>query len=137
MRGLEAIVGPPYGLWSALRMGGTGYPRMVLDDAPGPLLAAIDRLEDRRSCSLEVRPKGLLMRCRQRLETLALPISWDQLERITLSAPGRTGHGRLSVHLAATSPIVLLVPRDHWVSVSRNLSRHLPQGRFKTLPAFL
>lgn len=131
-REVERLCGRPFGLWTAFRMGGTGTARMRLAEASGALMAPFDREEDLRYCSIEVRQGGLLLRCRSRLETMGLPLSWDLIGSVELAAPGSDGSGRLTISGNAGEHVVMQVGRDHWGTVCRLLRRTVPEGRFRT-----
>lgn len=131
-RKVEQVCGRPFSLCAALRMGGTGTARMRLSEASGTLMAPFDREEDRRYLSIEVRQDGLLLRCRSRLETMGLPISWTTIASVELAAPGPDGSGMLSIVGSDGGTVVMHVGRDHWGSVCRLLRRTVPEGRFRT-----
>ena len=132
-RTVEGLCGKPLGLLEMIRRGGAGTPRMFLVQASKDLLAPFDRMEDRRYCSLEVRSKGILVRCRSRLETMGLPIPYSHISEVVLGTPGALEHGALELRMADGMALVLHVSRDHWTSVAHLLRRSLPEGTFRTL----
>lgn len=132
-RALRLASGDPIGLWEAIRCGGRGTARMVLSEASGTWMDPFDRLEDRRTCSLELRKGGLVLRCRSRLETMALPCGTADITQVTLGAPAADGMGRLHIVLRA-GEVVLLVQREHWGAVARLLRHAIPGPRFRSSP---
>lgn len=134
-RAVEAACGRPFGFWAGVRRGGVGSARFRLIDGPAALLEAIDREEDRGYCSLEVRPAGMLIRFRSRLETLAVPIGYPALAEVVLGSPG-TGRGApLRIALASGERLLFAVHREQWGALRRLLAGALPAGRFKTSAA--
>jgi hypothetical protein len=132
-RALRLASGEPIGLWEAIRCGGRGTARLILTEASGTWMEPFDRAEDRRTCSLELRRGGMVLRCRSRLETMALPLRAEHIVEITLGAPASDGMGMLRmVHLAGH--VVLLVPREHWGAVARLLRHAIPDPRFRSTP---
>lgn len=132
-RKVEQRCGKPYGLWEMILRGGAGTPRLSLVEASHGLLEPIDRLEDLRFCSIEIRDGGLLLRCRSRLETLGLPLANADLRDLSLAAPGNKPFGVLQLRTVANVVVVLHVHREHWGTVSKMLRKAFPDGRFKTL----
>lgn len=96
---VEAICGGPLPFWKTLRTGGTGSPRLILNDGPEALLALIDRAEDRRFVQIEIRENGLLVRIRQRLETIGIPLSWAMIGNLQNGPRSAVGGPELSVSL--------------------------------------
>lgn len=131
-RKVEAACGKGIGLWEAIRMGGAGSPRMVLIAASHGLMDPFDRMEDRRTCSIELRKGGLLLHCRSRLETMGLPIGESALVEIILQVPGRDPHGELFIGLMNGSSLRLEVPKEHWGTLSRLLRKGIPDGRYRS-----
>lgn len=134
-RAVEGICGRPYSFWEGVRLGGTGSYRFQLLDAPASILARIDRAEDRRFCSMEVRPGGLLIRLKDRLETLAVPFAWTDLVRVQLGSPGSDRLSPLQIVRASGDRLVFGVGREQWGSMDRLLRRSLPADRYRTSAA--
>jgi hypothetical protein len=90
---IAKLVGPSYSLWKRISMGGNGSPRLVIAAAT----EAIDKLlsvDNRtRFCNLELRPNGLIMSFRSRLETYAWVLPFSSLTMIR-----STGFLELSSH---------------------------------------
>lgn len=120
-RELEAICGPPFGFWAGVRRGGTGSARFRLEQGPTALLEAVDREEDRGYCSLEVRPGGLVIRFRSRLETLAVPIGQTELLEAVLGSPGGGPRAPLRLTLGSGERLVFSIHREQWGGMRRLL----------------
>jgi hypothetical protein len=134
-RAVDGICGKPFGFWEGVRRGGTGSYRFQLLDAPGSILARIDRDEDRRFCSLEVRQGGLLVRLKDRLETLAVPFAWTDLQRVQLGSPNAERLAPLQFLRATGERLVFGVRREQWGSMDRLLRGSLPPDRYRTTAA--
>jgi hypothetical protein len=104
-------------------------------DAPPAVLALIDRMEDRRFCSLEMRPNGLLVRMRNRLETLAVPLAWSNVGHITLGSPNEERLAPLRILASDGESLLFAVNRDQWGSLDRLLKRSVPTGLYRTSAA--
>lgn len=76
---INTLVGRAFHLIDRIKKGGTGSPRLVIATATqeiNELLAADNRI---RHCSLELRPKGLIMRFKSRLDTYAWVLPFSSL----------------------------------------------------------
>lgn len=134
-RALEAECGPPFGFWQGVRRGGVGSPRFELVDAPAALLEAVDRPDDRGFCSLEMRPRGLVVRFRSRLETLAVPAGWAPAPQVELGSPGAGLHAPLRLTLACGERLHFRLRREHWGTVNGLFRRLAPPGILKVTAA--
>jgi hypothetical protein len=132
---VEAECGPAFDLWTTIKRGGTGTSRFQLMDAPASVLTVIDRMEDRRFCSLEMRPNGLLVRMRNRLETLAVPLAWSNVGHITLGSPNEERLAPLRILASDGESLLFAVNRDQWGSLDRLLKRSVPTGLYRTSAA--
>jgi hypothetical protein len=134
-RSVEAECGPAFDLWATIKRGGTGTSRFQLMDAPASVLTVIDRMEDRRFCSLEMRPNGLLVRMRNRLETLAVPLAWSNVGHITLGSPNEERLAPLRILASDGESLLFAVNRDQWGSLDRLLKCSVPAGLYRTSAA--
>lgn len=130
-RALEAVCGPPFGFWQGIRRGGTGSGRFRLEQGPAALLEAVDRADDRGYCSLEVRPGGLVIRFRSRLETLAIPIAGQDLREAVLGSPGGTTRAPLLIALRSGEQLLFSIHREQWGALHRLLRDALPAERLR------
>lgn len=79
---INKLVGKSYSLWERIRMGGNGSPRLVIayaTEAIDKLLSVDNRT---RYCNIELRPKGLILSFRSRLETYACIMPYNNLTMI-------------------------------------------------------
>ena len=134
-RSVEAECGPAFDLWTTIKRGGTGTPRFQLMDAPASVLSVIDRMEDRRFCTLEMRPNGMLVRMRNRLETLAVPMAWSNVGHIILGSPNEERVAPLRIRASDGDSLLFAVNRDQWGSLDRLLKRSVPTGLYRTSAA--
>jgi hypothetical protein len=111
---VDAICGKPLPFWKTLRMGGTGSPRLILNDGPAALLALIDRAEDRRFAQIEIRANGLLVRVRQRLETIGIPLSWAMVHEMVLTPTSVAADPGLHVVMKSGAGLVFAVHTSLW-----------------------
>ncbi|MBX2979235.1 MAG: hypothetical protein KF905_08080 [Flavobacteriales bacterium] len=130
-RVVNATCGMPIGLWERLKLGGIGTARMDLLDAPGVLMADIDRAEDRRFCHIEFRSKGLIIRCRSRLETLGVPLPYVGSMNMKVREDGHGGQGALILTDHEGGIWAFRPHPDHWASTIALLNRHLPTDELK------
>jgi len=123
--------GQPFGLWEAIKRGGVGTARFSLVDGPDYLLELIDRTEDRGFCSLEVRKAGLVFRYRSRLETLATPIGYQEIQEAVLGSPGAGSHAPLLLKIATGERLLFSLRKEHWGYLRGLMERSMPEGRFR------
>lgn len=118
-RRIRLRCGPPIGFWRSIRSGGTGSPRLQLEDGPEDLLALVDRPEDRRFCNLERRSNGWLFRCRCFLETLAIPL--PDRELVGVQEQGQAGRCTYRFVLMNGEQLTVSVASEHQRAMSRLL----------------
>lgn len=78
-RQIESAVGKPYPLWERWRMGGNGSPKLPITSASVQIHNFLVLDNSRNTCNIELRPKGIILRFRARLETYALVIPYYKL----------------------------------------------------------
>ena len=78
-RRIDEAVGKPFKLVQRFKMGGTGSPRMTITKASVQInnLLALDG--NTNTCSIELRPDGIILMFRSLLETYALVIPYYKL----------------------------------------------------------
>lgn len=76
---MEEAVGKSYPLCKRIKLGGVGSRRMVIAACSGDIqrLLALDKYTN--YCNLEIRPKGIVVYFRSRLETYALAVPFAEL----------------------------------------------------------
>lgn len=76
---IESNVGAPYSFLSRLKMGGIGSEKMHIIDA-SPLIEGLLQYEDQPNyCNIELRPRGVLIRFKYRVETYGWAIPFGKL----------------------------------------------------------
>ncbi|MFN6176881.1 MAG: hypothetical protein ACK46G_05015 [Flavobacteriales bacterium] len=125
-RAVNSVCGEGIGFWTSIRMGGTGSQRFELIDGPAELLEMVDRLEDRRFSSLELRQGGLLFRLRNRLEALAVPLAWNTIAEVKLSPVGPAISVDLHVRTKQGEHLHFRMAREQHVALDRLLRKGLP-----------
>jgi hypothetical protein len=125
-RAVNGICGEAYGFWTSIRMGGTGSQRFELIDGPVELLEQVDRMEDRRFSSVELRQSGLLFRFRNRLEALAAPLAWSTIAEVKLSTVGTTTSVDLHVRTKQGAHLHFRMAREQHAALDRLLRKGLP-----------
>ncbi len=127
-RAVNSICGEAFGFWASIRMGGTGSQRFQLMDGPAELLELVDRMEDRRFASLELRTGGLLFRFRNRLEALAVPLAWNTLAEVRLGTTGASSTVDLRVRSKQGGQLHFRMNREQHTALDRLLRKALPAG---------
>jgi hypothetical protein len=64
-------LGPPYGLFSRERWTGIGSERLIITGAEGALAEVFEGNFKQNYCNIELRPKGIILHIRYRLEVYA------------------------------------------------------------------
>ncbi len=130
-RAVEQACGSPYGFWESVRRGGVGSERILLVDGPASLLEMIDRAEDRGYCSFEARRKGLVIRFRSRLETLAIPIGFEEIREVVLGSPGEGRDAPLLIVLLTGERLLFSLRKEQWGGISALLRRTLAAEKLR------
>lgn len=76
---IDLEVGMPYNLIDRLKMGGVGSPALDIQSSSAEIhnLLVVDN--GRNRCTIEIRPKGILVRFRSRLDSYTLVIPYYKL----------------------------------------------------------
>lgn len=78
-RKVDAEVGKPFTLKERWAMGGIGSPRLFITETSLEIRNLLILDNNRDSCNIEMRPKGIIVRFRSLLETFALVIPYYKL----------------------------------------------------------
>jgi len=78
-REIITAVGSQYSLLDRIIKGGIGSPKLNIISASEELSRLIYINQDRHQCSIELRPKGIIVHLKSRLDTYALPIPYYKL----------------------------------------------------------
>lgn len=81
-RRINQLVGKPYGFLQRLKMGGIGSPRLSISDADEEISKLMNRDNNRNVCNIELRPKGIIIGFRSRLDPYVLVLPYHELEII-------------------------------------------------------
>ena len=73
------LVGEPFSLLERFKMGGIGSPRFRIIRASAPVEALLAVDNRRWQCNIELRPSGILLSFRSRLETYAWVVPYRSL----------------------------------------------------------
>ena len=76
---IAALVGKPFGLLERFKMCGIGSPRFRIIRASAPVEALLAVDNRRWQCNIELRPSGILLSFRSRLETYAWIVPYRSL----------------------------------------------------------
>ena len=76
---IEAAVGAPFSLRQRWSMKGVGSPQMNITQASIDIHNLLVLDQNRNTCNIELRPKGIIVRFRSLLETYALVIPYYKL----------------------------------------------------------
>lgn len=78
-RQIEAMVGKPYTLRNRLRLGGIGSPRLVIHSCSQAVYHLLILDNSVNYCNIELRPSGILLGFRSRLESYVLAVPYFRL----------------------------------------------------------
>ncbi|WP_350293604.1 hypothetical protein [uncultured Croceitalea sp.] len=76
---IDAEVGKPFTLKERFNMGGIGSPKLFITETSIEIQNLLILDNNRNSCNVEMRPKGIIVRFRSLLETYALVIPYYKL----------------------------------------------------------
>ena len=76
---INNLVGKPFGFLQRLKMGGIGSQRFLVEDANIELLEVINQHNSTPYVNIELRPKGILLMIKLRLDTWSLALPYYQL----------------------------------------------------------
>ncbi len=78
-RKVDDEVGKPFTLKERLTLGGIGSPKLFMTETSSEIHNLLILDNNRDSCNIEMRPKGIILRFRSLLETFALVIPYYKL----------------------------------------------------------
>ena len=78
-RQISTLVGESFSLLKRFEMRGIGSPKLEILQASTDLHNILSVNQDRLRCSIELRPKGVIIHFKSRLDTYALPIPYHKL----------------------------------------------------------
>lgn len=122
-RKINRLVGPPFSFFQRLKMGGNGSPKLSLSDADDHVSTLMNRDNNRNVCNIELRPKGIIIGFRSRLDPYALVMPYQSL-KISRPLP-------LHYHIADGKNFVLVKIREKDSEVKKFILRiEAAQQRF-------
>ena len=74
-----SLVGKPYNIWSLIKIGKIGSPRLQIISASKEIFKLLSYDNNIDWCNIELRPKGVIIRFRSLLETYGLIIPYYKL----------------------------------------------------------
>ncbi len=78
-RKIDAELGKPFTLKERFKMRGIGSPKLILTDASIQISNLMNLDNNRNVCNIEMRPKGIIVGFRSKLNSYALIIPYYQL----------------------------------------------------------
>lgn len=58
---ISDLVGPKYGFWQSVRLGGTGSPKMLIEEASSAIQALLRTTAELEYSNIELRPRGIVV----------------------------------------------------------------------------
>jgi hypothetical protein len=78
-RKVDDLVGKPFSLKERWKLGGIGSPKLIIRETSVEIRNLLLLDNNRDTCNIELRPKGIILRFRSLLETFALIIPYYKL----------------------------------------------------------
>ena len=78
-REIAQAVGPAFGMLQRIRIGGTGSPKLLIREASEAFQPFLGYNQDLVYANIELRPKGMILRFRHLLETMAWIVPGTEL----------------------------------------------------------
>jgi len=76
---INLLVGFSYTFWESLKMGGSGSQKLIVIDCHEIFDPYLKQLQSTKYCNIELRPKGIGLRFRYKLETIGWFIPYSNL----------------------------------------------------------
>lgn len=76
---INDLVGNPFGLMDNFKLNGIGSPRLDISKTSEEIATLLSYDNNRNSCNIELRPKGIIIRFRSLLESYSLVIPFYKL----------------------------------------------------------
>jgi hypothetical protein len=76
---IDKEVGKPFGFIEGLKNGGLGSPKLFVTSASSEIHELLSLDSYTNWCNIELRPNGIIVRFKSKLETFALPIPYYKL----------------------------------------------------------
>ena len=79
-RDINDYVGLSYTFWESLKMGGSGSQKLIINDCHEIFDPYLKQLHSTKYCNIELRPKGIGLRFRYKLEAIGWFIPYTTLD---------------------------------------------------------
>ncbi|MDA7854174.1 hypothetical protein N9A68_00630 [Cyclobacteriaceae bacterium] len=79
-RDINVHVGLSYTFWESLKMGGSGSQKLIINDCHEIFDPYLKQLHSTKYCNIELRPKGIGLRFRYKLEAIGWFIPYTTLD---------------------------------------------------------
>jgi hypothetical protein len=79
-RDINDFVGLSYTFWESLKMGGSGSQKLIINDCHEIFDPYLKQLHSTKYCNIELRPKGIGLRFRYKLEAIGWFIPYTTLD---------------------------------------------------------
>jgi hypothetical protein len=79
-RDINDFVGLSYTFWESLKMGGSGSQKLIINDCHEIFDPYLKQLHSTKYCNIELRPKGIGLRFRYKLEAIGWFIPYSTLD---------------------------------------------------------
>jgi len=79
-RDINVFVGLSYTFWESLKMGGSGSQKLIINDCHEIFDPYLKQLHSTKYCNIELRPKGIGLRFRYKLEAIGWFIPYTTLD---------------------------------------------------------
>ena len=79
-RDINDFVGLSYTFWKSLKMGGSGSQKLIINDCHEIFDPYLKQLHSTKYCNIELRPKGIGLRFRYKLEAIGWFIPYTTLD---------------------------------------------------------
>ena len=79
-RDINDFVGISYTFWESLKMGGSGSQKLIINDCHEIFDPYLKQLHSTKYCNIELRPKGIGLRFRYKLEAIGWFIPYTTLD---------------------------------------------------------
>ncbi|NNC82760.1 MAG: hypothetical protein HKN79_04215 [Flavobacteriales bacterium] len=76
---IDALTGPSFSLLQKVRMNGSGSPRLLIHACSPLILERLARTDQMVYCSIELRPKGILVHFQSNLNVFVWPVAYHHL----------------------------------------------------------
>lgn len=124
---VRRIAGADIPFFKSIRMGGSGSPQAILVAAPREASELMRETIERKTCNIEIRKNGFIIRFRSRLETMAMVCSMQEVEAILPSESSEKDGLDMAFHLKSGEQVMLHSNSFHASGWKQFLKKHFGQ----------